>query len=363
MIPAKALHPGEVLREELAERGIKQKDFAKQIGVQASHLNEFIKGKRDLNKDLAMKLEEHTSISFNNWMNLQNGYYYDRNAIARREQEEVTARRYEDECGKIFNINILYKKLGISSFSCAERLRQIKDLLHFDLLSAESLQLQLSGFYKHSEKAAVDDKNMLAWLILNQIRIEKAARVEYCFRKGEAEAAAKEIAQKANNRNLSVSFIKECLNKHGIQYVEVEKLEKAPIDAYSTMHNGHPVISVTYRYNDMDKLAFDIIHELYHIDNHLSDTDSAFIAIDSGMYSADPREREANAFAQRTLIPDSVWKEIMRTKSSSLSPHIIVRTIAKSAEREGVSPSIAVARYKRETNWYKTSSFRSPKIF
>ena len=47
-VPARAVHPGEILREELLERGIKQKDFAQQIGVQATHLNEFIKGKRNL---------------------------------------------------------------------------------------------------------------------------------------------------------------------------------------------------------------------------------------------------------------------------------------------------------------------------
>lgn len=37
------------MREELRERGIKQKDFAKQIGMQATHLSEFIRGKRNLN--------------------------------------------------------------------------------------------------------------------------------------------------------------------------------------------------------------------------------------------------------------------------------------------------------------------------
>ena len=43
LVPNRAIHPGEILREELRERGIKQKDFAQSIGVQATHLNEFIK--------------------------------------------------------------------------------------------------------------------------------------------------------------------------------------------------------------------------------------------------------------------------------------------------------------------------------
>ena len=77
LIPGRAIHPGEILREELRERGIKQKDFAQSIGVQATHLNEFIKGKRNLNEDLAMKLESQLGISFKVWMNLHNGYMYE----------------------------------------------------------------------------------------------------------------------------------------------------------------------------------------------------------------------------------------------------------------------------------------------
>ena len=42
----RAVHPGETLAEELKERGIKQKELAKAIGIQPSHLNELIKGKR-----------------------------------------------------------------------------------------------------------------------------------------------------------------------------------------------------------------------------------------------------------------------------------------------------------------------------
>ena len=70
LVPARAIHPGEILREELRERGVKQKDFAQAIGVQATHLNEFIKGKRNLNEDLAMKLESQLGIPFKTWMSL-----------------------------------------------------------------------------------------------------------------------------------------------------------------------------------------------------------------------------------------------------------------------------------------------------
>lgn len=52
-----AVHPGMMIKPELEERGISQKDFAKMVGVQASHLSEVLNGKRTLTTDLAMKIE------------------------------------------------------------------------------------------------------------------------------------------------------------------------------------------------------------------------------------------------------------------------------------------------------------------
>ena len=113
LVPVRAIHPGEILREELQERGIKQKEFALLIGVQPTHLNEFIKGKRNLNEDLAMKLEKYLGIPYKSWMNLHNGYIYDCKAIEKRKNEKKHAADYEVACAQLFNLNILYKRLGI----------------------------------------------------------------------------------------------------------------------------------------------------------------------------------------------------------------------------------------------------------
>lgn len=363
LVPARAIHPGEVLREELLERGIKQKDFAKTIGVQPTHLNEFIKGKRNLNESLAIKLEKALGISYKNWMSLHSGYLYDCKAIEEARIEERKACEFESACNDMFNLNLVYKRLNMSLLPCVDRVAAIKGMLPFDLLSAENLRMQVAGLYKHSEKVQMDERNMLTWLILNRIKIiHNTPELPNQYKKGNAIEAAWRISEMANQRRLSVDGIKACLNGYGIQYINVEKLDRAPIDAFSTMSNEHPVITVTYRYNDMDKLAFDILHELCHIDRHLSDDQTAFISVD-GLYTNDPMEKEANDFARQMLIPDNVWNEIMSMGCKSLSPYKIVKTIAQAAESKGISPSIAVARYKHDTNWYNTPSYRSPRIF
>ena len=55
--PFMAVHPGMMIKPELEERVISQKDFAKMLGVQASHLSEVLNGKRAITKDLAVKIE------------------------------------------------------------------------------------------------------------------------------------------------------------------------------------------------------------------------------------------------------------------------------------------------------------------
>lgn len=72
--PKKAILPGSVLKLELEDRGIKQKDFAREIGLPASNLNEYIHGKRSFTADFSLKLEQALKIPANIWMNLQQNY-------------------------------------------------------------------------------------------------------------------------------------------------------------------------------------------------------------------------------------------------------------------------------------------------
>ena len=318
LVPVRAIHPGEILREELRERGIKQKDFAKQIGMQATHLSEFIRGKRNLNDDLAMKLENHLGIPYKTWMNLHNGYMYDSKAVSMKQSEEQNARSFEDACAR--------------------------------------------GLYKYSDKVQIDEKNMQTWLLLSWLATSRE-KVERTYVHGNGIKAAETIAKLANERKLTAMAIKDSLYQNGIGYVVVEKLDKTPVDAFSTYVHQHPIVTVTYRYNDIDKLAFDVLHELCHIEKHFSEEHTSFISIEGTIYSKDPREKEANDFAKEHLIPCEVWNKILSGKSSSLSPHIVVKAIAKEAEKYGISPTIAVSRYKHDTNWYQTSAYKSSRIY
>ena len=72
----KPTHPGEILREELRERGITQRAFAAQTGMRPSHLSELINGKRNITISIADKLQEALGIDSQSWVNMQTQYDY-----------------------------------------------------------------------------------------------------------------------------------------------------------------------------------------------------------------------------------------------------------------------------------------------
>jgi HTH-type transcriptional regulator/antitoxin HigA len=61
-VPFMAVHPGMMIKPELEERGISQKQFATMLGVQASHLSEVLNNKRALTTELAVKIEKAIGI-------------------------------------------------------------------------------------------------------------------------------------------------------------------------------------------------------------------------------------------------------------------------------------------------------------
>lgn len=71
LVCAVAIHPGEMLRDELQARGISQRKFAGIIGMPYTAFNEIINGKRSITTDTALKIEAATGISATMWLGLQ----------------------------------------------------------------------------------------------------------------------------------------------------------------------------------------------------------------------------------------------------------------------------------------------------
>jgi addiction module HigA family antidote len=68
------VHPGECLREELAERGISQSQLAAHIGVSPGVVNLICNGHRGISPEMAKELAVALGTSAELWLNLQRSY-------------------------------------------------------------------------------------------------------------------------------------------------------------------------------------------------------------------------------------------------------------------------------------------------
>ena len=339
-----AIHPGSILKEELIERGISQKDFAKMISMQPSHLSEIIKGKRSITKPVADKLEEVLGIPSIDWVNLQIGFDYDTQQNAERQTAEMAAYNTLQEYSRYFDARTLEERLGKAHLFCSDTVDFLTNT--FKLPEPEKLQLQTQGLFKKSAKVGKDPVKIMTWLLLaKQYAYSNVLETPY------DETLLDELVPKISailheNEN-TIKRLEETFAEYGILFGVVSKVQGASIDGYSFEYNGHPCIIVTKRYDRIDNLAFSVMHELGHVKNR--DYDDFNIDIDDYDHQS-PREKSANQFAANALISDADWKTVPKVY---LSPLIIQRTCSSWAETRGYNKWIALGRLSYQTGMYK----------
>ena len=68
------VHPGEVIKDEMEARKISQREFARQVDMSYSVLNELLNGKRSLSPTNALMFEAALDIPADALMNIQTKY-------------------------------------------------------------------------------------------------------------------------------------------------------------------------------------------------------------------------------------------------------------------------------------------------
>lgn len=69
-----AIHPGELLAEELEVRGLTQRQLALTIGRPVQAVNEIVRGKKAITAETALQLEDALGVPAHLWVNLQGAY-------------------------------------------------------------------------------------------------------------------------------------------------------------------------------------------------------------------------------------------------------------------------------------------------
>ena len=69
-----AIHPGEILGEELTEIGVTPAALAREIAVPPNRISQILRGRRNITGDTALRLGHWFGTSPRFWLNLQSSY-------------------------------------------------------------------------------------------------------------------------------------------------------------------------------------------------------------------------------------------------------------------------------------------------
>jgi addiction module HigA family antidote len=69
-----AIHPGEILNDELTEIGVTPAALAREIAVPPNRISQILRGRRNITGDTALRLGHWFGTSPRFWLNLQSSY-------------------------------------------------------------------------------------------------------------------------------------------------------------------------------------------------------------------------------------------------------------------------------------------------
>ena len=127
---------------------------------------------------------------------------------------------------------------------------------------------------------------------------------------------------------------KELLASEGIALVIERHLPRTYLDgAALRLGDGRPVIGLTLRYDRIDYFWFCLLHELAHVGRHMdNDRGEAFVddltLRDIGGRGEDPREAQADEWAEEALVPSAAWEEsAVRDQPTSIAVMNLANTL------------------------------------
>jgi HTH-type transcriptional regulator/antitoxin HigA len=355
LTPASAIHPGEILKDELKERGITQKEFAQLTGIPQTQLNEIIKGKRGINADVALVIGKSLQMDAAVWLSLQSNYELDEAKVNKKNIERIAALDLW-QMVKSYVPEKYFKKQGIVTGNPVQDIPIVKSIYrvqNFDQLAAVYSHATYSKFRK-SEKLSIDKINLVGWTKLVHYLADQKVVKDFDVRKEEELVKAlNEVFRKNKN---TIEKTVQVLAEYGIKLIVQPHPEKCAVDGISFWSNGNPAIGISIRHKRIDNFAFTIMHELGHVFKHLINNNTAeFIDLDKEHnvpeYKNSKEEKEANEFASNSLIVNDEWK---RFKSSNPSFNKVA--IVEFAKTNKINPAIVQGRYCFEMEFYGIKS-------
>jgi HTH-type transcriptional regulator/antitoxin HigA len=331
--PAIAIHPGEILKDELDAREWTQKEFARIIGRPEKTISAIIQGKKDITPETALEIAAALGTSPDLWNDMQAKYNL-HTATQKAEEQELIERR-----ARLYGLVPIDELLGRGYLVTSEKIEDLEAKV-CELLGIRSINenFSLEASFRLAKHTTADYPSIIAWLKIIEQKSRETEAPRYL-----AEAlkiALPEITALSKSVGGCAEVAKK-LQKTGVKLVFEPPFKGTHIDGAVIYVKGAPVIGMTIRLDRIDNFWFTLIHELGHI---ILNHKTGFVDINVTDKTDAPDEIKANEWAAGKLLSNDEYnKFVIRTK-----PYFARRTIIEFADKVGVHPGIVLGRLQRD---------------
>ncbi|MDO4268168.1 MAG: HigA family addiction module antitoxin [Eubacteriales bacterium] len=321
--------PGITIREQLADRGMSQKEFAARMNMSEKHISRLINGDVQLTPDMAVRLEMVLGLPAHFWSNLENIY-----------REKLAKAKAENELDSDLEIakKIPYREMAeyewvTNTHSPKERvvyLRKFFEVVQLGLLHSPLIPGIACRRLGTGEKS---DYALIAWA--QKAKLE-ARNIDTCpidterLRKILPEIRKMTTQPPADFCPVLCDLLAQC----GIALIFLPHIGGSFLHGATFFDGSKIVIGMTVRGKDADRFWFSLFHELGHVVlGHIGQT--------SGTNDQD--EKDADIFARDTLIPDKDFAAFVH--SGNFDNKSAILSFAYSM---GIDAGIVVGRLQKE---------------
>jgi HTH-type transcriptional regulator/antitoxin HigA len=315
--------PAHLIEALLKEKGWTNRVLAIVLGMDETAVSRIVNGKRPVDADLAVVLEEAFAVPAEHFLELQQSYDLAQARLSARHDpvRETRAHLF----GKL-PVSEMIKRGWLNARDLKDPMVQPELVRFFGVNRVEDIEI-LPHAAKKTQVNTEATPVQLAWLF----RVKKIAS-EMLVAKY-SPASAKAAIAKLRPLLLSAEEARKVpriLAEHGIRFLVVESLPSAKIDGVCFWLNEHsPVVALSMRFDRIDNFWFVLRHELEHVDQRhgissfMMDAELEGENAGTGSDVAE-EERVANTAAREFLVPQKMMEAFVARKAPMFSERDIL---------------------------------------
>lgn len=332
--PVSVSHPGQTLREKLAELGMGSKEFSVRTGKPEKTISEVLNGKSAITSDMAILFEDALGIPARFW--LQRQYLYDE-ALARQKRQQAI------EDAQEWAVAFPYAKMA--QLNWVEPARTASDkveaLFRFFGFSSHLawekyyIQAELRTAFRISLAHTQTPHALSAWLRRGELQAMELNIPAFSSKALEAALPALKHVMATHPADFLEQARAICLST-GVKVVITPNLPKAPINGAARWIQDTPLIQLSCRYKRHDIFWFSFFHEIAHILLH-GKKDIFLEDVEYEDWNAD-KEKEADDFAASWLLTLEEEETILQESQFDAD------SITEFAAQFGTHPGVIIGR-------------------